>query len=86
MIALNIPEVKFFMNQLLCRDTFDNFLLQEAVIQKEVSWTLDGSINPDFYSADERTEQGLTGSPSSPSDRCAPLLRAHPRQTHAALF
>ena len=61
MIALNIPEVKFFMNQLLCHDTFDNFLLQEAVIQKEVSWTLDGSINPDFYSADERTEQGLDG-------------------------
>ena len=35
MLALNIPELKNFMNQLLCSDTFDHFLLKEATIQKE---------------------------------------------------
>ena len=31
MLALNIPELKNFMNQLLCSDTFDHFLLKEGV-------------------------------------------------------
>ena len=49
MVALNLPEIKNFMNQLLCTGTFDNFLLREAVIQGNVTWSLDGSITPDFY-------------------------------------
>ena len=38
MLALNIPELKNFMNQLLCSDTFDHFLLKEATIQKDAVW------------------------------------------------
>ena len=32
MIALSLPEIKDFMNKLLCTDTFGHFLLKEAVI------------------------------------------------------
>lgn len=61
MIALNLPEIKDFMNKLLCSEIFDHFLLREAVIQSTLTWSVDGSINTDFYSEDELTEAGLTG-------------------------
>ena len=53
MIALSLPEIKDFMNKLLCTDTFGHFLLKEAVILGSVTWSLDGTIQPDFYSSDE---------------------------------
>ncbi len=61
MVALNLPEIRNFMNQLLCTGTFDNFLLREAMIQGNVTWSLDGSITPDFYSADEAEALGISG-------------------------
>ena len=56
MLALNIPELKNFMNQLLCSDTFDHFLLKEATIQKDAVWNFDGTVTPDFYSSEELEE------------------------------
>lgn len=56
MIALNLPQIKDFMNKLLCTETFDHFLLKEATIQSNVTWAVDGTINRDFYS-DEDFEQ-----------------------------
>ena len=44
MIALSLPEIKDFMNKLLCTDTFGHFLLKEAVILGSVTWSLDGTI------------------------------------------
>lgn len=61
MIALNLLEIKDFMNKLLCTSTFDNFLLREAKIQSCITWDFDGTLHPDFYSADELEEHGLTG-------------------------
>lgn len=61
MIAINLPEIKDFMNKLLCTETFDNFLIREAAIQSSVSWSLDGTLNPDFYSSDELASAGLLG-------------------------
>ena len=61
MIALSLPEIKDFMNKLLCTDTFGHFLLKEAVILGSVTWSLDGTIQPDFYSSDEADALGLTG-------------------------
>ena len=61
MLALNIPELKNFMNQLLCSDTFDHFLLKEATIQKDAVWNFYGTVTPDFYSSEELEEQGLSG-------------------------
>lgn len=41
------------MHQLLCTEIFDNFLLSEAIITKDATFTIDGHINRDFYSAED---------------------------------
>lgn len=60
MIALKIPEVKDFMNKLLCQEVFDHFLIQEAVINTNVSYHIDGTLQRDFYSEEELEENQLT--------------------------
>lgn len=59
MIALQITSMKTLMNQLLAGDTFDIFLLEEAVISTANTYTIDGHINKDFYPADERGQDCL---------------------------
>ena len=44
MIALQLLEVKPFMNKLLASDMFHNFLLSEAVIVNGVTYTIDGHV------------------------------------------
>ncbi|MGN0141005.1 MAG: DUF5721 family protein [Roseburia sp.] len=58
MIALNLPEIKDFMNKLLCSETFDHFLIKEAVIKTAATWSLDGGLNQEFYSSEELKELG----------------------------
>ena len=53
MIALKISEVKDFMNKLLCQEVFDHFLIQEAVINTNVSYHIDGKLQDGFYSEEE---------------------------------
>lgn len=50
MIALQLIDVKDFMNKLLCTDLFDHFLLPEASISTFVSYSIDGHLNSDFFS------------------------------------
>ena len=73
MIALKLTDTKAFMNQLLCSDTFDHFLMPEASITKDASFTIDGHINPSFYSAEERTENGLSELTILPYARLRPV-------------
>lgn len=54
MIALQITSMKQFMNQLLAADTFDIFLLEEAVISTASTFSIDGHINREFYYSDDR--------------------------------
>lgn len=61
MIALRLTDIKNFMNQLLRTEMFDHFLLPEATITQDVSYTIDGHIHPDFYSEEELEEHQLTG-------------------------
>ncbi len=55
MIALQITSMKQFMNHLLVADTFEPFLLEEAVISTANIFTIDGHINQDFYTANDDT-------------------------------
>lgn len=50
MLALEICSLKNFMNHLLVSDTFDIFLLEEATISTANTFTIDGHINPEFFS------------------------------------
>lgn len=54
MTALQITSMKNFMSQLLASDTFDCFLLEEAVISTANTYTIDGRINRDFFSGEEQ--------------------------------
>ena len=54
MLALQITSLKSLMNQLLAGDTFDIFLLEEAVISTANTYTIDGHINTDFFPPEER--------------------------------
>lgn len=59
MLALQITSMKNFMNQLLAGDTFDIFLLEEAVISTANTYTIDGHINTDFFSVYEQEKEAL---------------------------
>jgi len=61
MIALKLPEVRVFMNKLLCTEIFDNFLLQEASIQGNISYHIEGALHTGFYSEEELEQEHLTG-------------------------
>lgn len=60
MIALHILDVKQFMSKLLLNDTFDHFLLSEAVITTYNTFHIDGRLQKDYYNPDELEERGLS--------------------------
>ena len=66
MLALQLTDIKNFMNQLLRSETFDHFLLQEAVIHSGASYVIDGHINKDFYTEEEIETLRLTGCKALP--------------------
>ncbi len=49
MTAFQITSMKNFMNRLLISDTFDCFLLEEALISTANTFHIDGRINQDFF-------------------------------------
>ncbi len=58
MTALQITSMKQFMSQLLISDTFDSFLLEEAVIGVANTFTIDGRVNREFYSGQIPSDSG----------------------------
>lgn len=52
MRSFKIKKLKHFMNQLLLADTFDYFSVSEASVTTFVTFTVDGSLHPDFYDPD----------------------------------
>lgn len=60
MIALQIQEIKSFMNKLLLSQTFDNFLLVEGHITTYNTFHIDGRLQKDFFTAQEIEEGNLT--------------------------
>ena len=53
MLALKVASTKTFMNHLLVADTFDNFLMAEAMISTANTYQIDGHINKEFFSGNE---------------------------------
>ncbi len=52
MKSYEIKNHKAFMNELLMTDSFDMFLLKEAVIKTGNTYTIDGRENKEFYGND----------------------------------
>ena len=65
MIALQITSMKNFMTQLLAADTFDIFLLEEAVITVGNTISIDGHFNSAFYTAPTVAGAELTAEDAS---------------------
>lgn len=61
MIALELTDIKDFMNKLLRSDVFDHFLLQEAVITTASTISINGQITKGFYTEEELEELRLNG-------------------------
>lgn len=53
MTALQITSMKNFMYRLLSTESFDIFLLEEAVIGTANTFTIDGHVNKDFFQAED---------------------------------
>ncbi len=49
MIAIKIKQQKNFMGKLLTADLFDDYLVEEAVIETYNTFTIDGRIHKEFY-------------------------------------
>ena len=59
MKAYQIKELKNFMAKLLATDTFDDFLLAEAVITTYNTFIIDGHLVKDFFTGDNRDEASV---------------------------
>lgn len=86
MIALKLTDIKQFMNQLLCSEIFDHFLLPEAAISKDATIHIDGHCNASFYSADELEEQGLTPNQILPYAMLRPTCYQLIRGKHTPVY
>ena len=49
MTAFQITSMKHFMNRLLLSDSFNIFLLEEAIISTANTFTIDGHVNREFF-------------------------------------
>lgn len=59
MIALRIKSIKNFMAKFLASDTFDLFLLEEAIITTSTIFTIDGHQVQDFYTKEEWEDSSI---------------------------
>lgn len=73
MTALQITDLKHFMNSLLKTGLFDHFLLQEATITQAVSYSIDGKIHPDFFSEEDPDAAELQGLEYMPFSHIRPV-------------
>ena len=61
MTAFEIKDVKGFMGKLLASDTFDDYLILEAVITKANTFTIDGRLNEEYLSDLENEGESPAG-------------------------
>jgi hypothetical protein len=73
MIALQITDVGIFMNSLLKGTMFDHFLLQETTISQAVSYTIDGSLNKNYFSDEELEDMELENMTYLPFSHLRPI-------------
>lgn len=59
MIALRMEDLKAFTSGLFVGNTFDSFLVREAVIVTYNTFTIDGHIKQGYYSKEELEEKQL---------------------------
>lgn len=58
MLSMKITNVKLFMNKILREDVFDYFHVCEVSLKTNVSYHIDGKLNEDYYTNEEKLELG----------------------------
>lgn len=53
MLSLKIDDMKDFVKKLLTESTFDSFLLTNAFVISDITYSIDGRLNKDFFDTDE---------------------------------
>lgn len=85
MIALQLVDIKDFMNKLLGTDLFDHFLLPEATINTYVNHTIDGHLNPDFFHPEDEQYDLLSQTAICPFSLLRPTCFQLIKGTHTPL-
>lgn len=57
MLALQITNIKDFMSKLFLKDTFDTFYLVESSIVTANTFSIDGRIKKEYFTAEENEER-----------------------------
>lgn len=60
MIALQIQDIRHFMNKLLLTPAFESFLFLEGSVTTGNTFSVDGRLHREFYTEEELAEHGLT--------------------------
>ena len=56
MVACKVIDIKGFMAKLLLKEIFDEFLVIEAEISTDIRFSIDGHIQEEFFTIEEREE------------------------------
>lgn len=59
MIILKCTNTRDFMNQFLMKETFDSFLLMEAVVTVANVYTIDGRLQKSFFTKEDWEDQEI---------------------------
>ncbi len=57
MIAIQIKNIKGFMNRLLLQDTFDRFLVSEASVTTFTTFSISGDLKKEFFDPEQQEQE-----------------------------
>lgn len=81
MLAVQISNLKDFMNKLFLKETFDRFLLSEGTLTTFASYHVDGTYHPEFFGEDQES----SASRLCPWSRMRPVFFSLIRGKHTPL-
>ena len=86
MIAIEITDLKHFMNTLLLKETFDTFLLEEATLKTAQTFLIDGHLNKEFYTKEELENPQIANQEFSSYGSLRPFLLSLVKGNHPPLY
>lgn len=86
MISIQITDLKYFMNTLLLKESFDTFYLEQATIKTAQTYHIDGHINHDFYTKEELEDLPANAGELSSFKELRPIIFSLIKGNHTPLF
>ena len=73
MIAIKVPKQKIFMSKLLTGGLFDDYLVEEVVIDTYNTFTIDGHVHNEFYKNANSDENEIIAEDFSKWEKLRPI-------------